>query len=143
MIIVSACLAGCNCRYDGGNNKIKEIAEMVRNNKALAVCPEELGSLSTPRTPCEIKIIANQVRVYTKDDDDVTEEFKKGAEKTLEIAKTYDVEYIVLKSNSPSCGFGKIYDGTFTGRLVEGNGLTAQLLDQNGYKIYSEKDFHD
>lgn len=135
MILVSACLAGCNCRYNGKNNNVDYIEELVKSNKALTVCPEVLGGLPTPRHPAEIQVLNEKTYVVNKIGQDVTNEFLIGAQKTLEIAKDLMPSKIILKSKSPSCGFGLIYDGTFTGRLIEGKGLTAQLLHENGFKI--------
>ena len=117
MILVSACLAGCNCRYNGKNNNIDYIQELVKENKAITVCPEVLGGLTTPRQPAEIQVINGELNVINKVGEDVTNEFLKGAEKTLEIARDLMPSKIILKSISPSCGFGYIYDGTFTGTL--------------------------
>lgn len=137
MILVSACLAGCNCKYNGLNNKVSVIEELVRENKAVTVCPEVLGGLQTPRHASEIQKVNDKIFVVDTMSKDVTEEFVKGAEKTLEIARDLKPSKIILKSKSPSCGFGLIYDGTFTGTLIEGNGITAELLCKNGFKIQS------
>jgi len=135
MILVSACLAGCNCKYNGKNSVIPEIERLVEEGKAIIVCPEVLGGLPTPRDPCEIQEIDGRQVVMSKTGEDVTEAFVKGAQKTLELAKEINPSLIILKANSPSCGFGKIYDGTFTGTLKEGNGFTAELLQKNAYNI--------
>lgn len=135
MILVSACLAGCNCKYNGKNSVIPEIERLVEEGKAIIVCPEVLGGLPTPRDPCEIQEIDGRQVVVSKTGEDVTEAFVKGAQKTLELAKEINPSLVILKANSPSCGFGKIYDGTFTGTLKEGNGLTAELLQKNAYNI--------
>ena len=115
MILVSACLAGCNCKYNGKNNNVDQILELVKANKAITICPEVLGGLPTPRQPAEIQVINGEIHVINKVGEDVTNEFLKGAEKTLEIARDLMPSKIILKSKSPSCGFGTIYDGTFTG----------------------------
>ncbi|RBP59971.1 uncharacterized protein YbbK (DUF523 family) [Alkalibaculum bacchi] len=135
MILVSACLAGCNCKYNGKNNNVDQIQELVKANKAITVCPEVLGGLPTPRHPAEIQVKNGEIYVINKVGEDLTNEFLKGAEKTLEIARDLMPSKIILKSKSPSCGFGTIYDGTFTGTLKEGNGLTADLLYKNGFNI--------
>lgn len=129
--IVSACLAGINCRYDGKNNFNSKIVEMVKNGEAIAVCPEELGGLQTPRIPCEI--VNN--RVLRRDSIDVTEEFTLGAKQTLKIAQENNISRAVMQPRSPSCGLGNIYDGTFTGKLIEGNGITVQLLLDNNIEV--------
>lgn len=135
MILVSACLAGCNCKYNGKNSAIPEIEELVEEGKAIVICPEVLGGLSTPRDPCEIQEIDGKRVVMSSAGEDVTEAFIRGAQKTLDLAKEINPTLIILKAKSPSCGFGQIYDGTFTGTLKEGNGFTAQLLHENAYNI--------
>ena len=142
MIIVSACLAGIKCRYDGTGTKVNEIAQMVDEGKAIPLCPEVLGGLPIPRRGGEIIIDENGKRhVKTKDGKDFSTAFEKGAEKILEIAKILEADTAILKAKSPSCGYGKIYDGTFTGTLKNGNGLTADLLSKNNVKIYNEENF--
>ncbi|GAB7087538.1 DUF523 domain-containing protein [Marinifilum fragile] len=143
MIIVSSCLAGVKCRYDGNDNLVAEIKELVLSGKAIALCPEELGGLSTPRTPCEIVKENNQLKVMTKDRVDCTAQFLLGAEKVAEIAKILDCKQAILKANSPSCGFGMIYDGSFTGNKTKGNGLTAELLSKQGVQIKNEMNFKE
>lgn len=133
-ILVSACLLGENCKYSGGNNKDEKVIALGKNHTLIPICPECFGGLPTPRTPCEIK----DGRVFSKDGKDLTEAFFDGAEKTLYIAEESNCQTAVLKERSPSCGFGKIYDGSFTGRIINGNGITAQLLYENGIKIYGE-----
>ena len=141
MYLVSSCLAGVNCRYDGRNNENKVIAELVRQGQAVLVCPEQLGGLPTPRTSCEIVMdeMWNK-KVISKDEQDFTKEFIEGAEKTLAIAKIIGVKKAILKAKSPSCGCGLIYDGTFSGKLIKGNGLTVELLTKNGIEVYTEDD---
>ncbi|AHM58172.1 hypothetical protein EAL2_808p06690 (plasmid) [Peptoclostridium acidaminophilum DSM 3953] len=139
MYIVSSCLAGINCRYDGKSNENKFVIELVKQGKALPVCPEVLGGLPIPRTCCEIIADKNGNKsVIGKDGRDYTTEYELGAEKTFEIAKIVGAKKAILKSKSPSCGCGLIYDGTFSGRLIEGNGLTAELLIRNGIDVYTE-----
>jgi uncharacterized protein YbbK (DUF523 family) len=136
MDIVSACLCGINCKYNGKNNLNKDLKERVMRGELLPVCPEVLGGLSIPRMPCEIRI----GRVYAKDGRDVTEKFTDGARKTLAIAKAAGAKKAILKQRSPSCGCGKIYDGSFTGKIIEGDGITATLLKQNGIEILTDED---
>jgi len=136
MIIVSACLVGINCRYDGGNNTNQKVIELVNKGFAIPVCPEQLGGLTTPRIPAEI--IGN--KVINKNGYDVTGYFKKGAQETLQIAKLANCQKAILKQNSPSCGYGKIYDGTHTGKIITGKGITAKLLEDNGIKVITEED---
>lgn len=141
MYLISACLAGINCRYDGKDNFIKEVQRLVKEGKAMLVCPEQLGGMTTPREPAEIvKDKEGNIRVVNEKGEDVTTEFLKGAEETLKIAEMVGAKAAILKARSPSCGFGQIYDGSFSGKIKEGNGLTADLLNKKGIKIYSEYD---
>ncbi|HAZ38039.1 MAG TPA: DUF523 domain-containing protein [Clostridiaceae bacterium] len=141
MIAVSACLCGVNCKYNGGNNFNETIYELFKEGKAVLICPEQLGGLETPRSPSEIiKSEEGAVRVVNKKGIDVTKEYKKGAKSALEMAKEKGCHIAILKAKSPSCGLGKIYDGTFTGKIVEGNGVTAQLFLENGIKVLNEAD---
>lgn len=130
-ILVSGCLLGLNCKYDGGNNYKEEIDEFLKDYDVIPICPEIMGGLPTPRVSAE-KI---EDKVITKDGEDVTKQFRKGAEECLFLAKKYDIKKALLKSKSPSCGFGKIYDGTFTHTIIDGNGITAELLNDNGIEI--------
>lgn len=136
-ILVSACLLGYNCKYNGGNNYNKEIAELSDEHEIFYICPEVFGGLPTPRKPSE------QIgsKVMTADGDDFTKNFQKGAEMSLEIAQKNDCKYAILKAKSPSCGCGLIYDGTFSGTLKEGNGVASDLLLKNGIEIYNENNF--
>lgn len=145
-ILVSACLAGCECRYDGRANPTRKASELVEEGRAVLVCPEEDGGLPTPRPPAEIvggdghDVLAGRARVVTADGRDVTEIYIRGAEKALEAARAAGAEKAVLKSRSPSCGRGAIYDGTFTGTRIEGDGVTAALLTRNGIEVLTESD---
>ncbi len=136
MIIVSACLAGINCKYDGQNNSNQKVIKLVKEGNAIPVCPEQLGGLPTPRIPAEI--IGN--KVINKNGEDVTEYFLKGALESLKIAKLINCQKAIFKSNSPSCGFGKIYDGTFTGKLIDGNGICAQIFEKHNIQIITENE---
>lgn len=135
MILVSACLCGVNCKYNGKNNLNEEMLELLKKGEVLLVCPEQMGGLETPRNPSEIKIINNEVKVFMKDGRDVTENYKKGAEEVLRLAKELNIKKAILKKKSPSCGCGEIYDGTFTDKLISGNGITAALLLENGIEV--------
>ena len=129
-IMVSACLTGENCKYNGGNNQNVKIMRLMTENEVIAVCPEQMGGLPTPRVPSEIRdgvVTARDGRIVDK-------EFRAGAAKCLEIAMREQPDLIVLQSRSPSCGVKQRYDGTFTGKLVDGAGVTAQLLMGNGFK---------
>lgn len=136
MIIVSACLAGINCRWDGEARPNPKIIEMIKDGKAIPVCPEQLGGLPTPRTPSEQK----GDKVFAKDGNDVTVQFRKGAEEILKIAKMINCNQAIFKSKSPSCGCGKIYDGSFFGKLIDGDGVTAKLLKENNIKVITEEE---
>ena len=133
--VVSACLAGLPCRYDGRTNLKPEVAELVASGLAVPVCPEELGGLPTPRTPSELR----EGRVVAADGRDVTAEFSAGAEAALYIAEEYGCCAAILKARSPSCGCGRIYDGTFTRTLIEGDGLFAALLRKKGFELFTEE----
>ena len=135
MILVSACLAGINCKYNGKNNYNKEIFQMVKNGEAIPICAEQLGGLTTPRIPAEIKIIDGKRRVINKNGEDVTEQFEKGAREVVELALKLEIEKTILQARSPSCGVGKIYSGNFDGQLVDGNGILAQMLIENGIEV--------
>jgi uncharacterized protein YbbK (DUF523 family) len=136
MIVVSACLAGIKCRYDGKSKHCQKIIELVKQGKAIPVCPEQLGGLPTPRIPSERK----EEKVITKDGKDVTNNFKLGAEKALQIAKENNCTEAILKTKSAACGFGKIYDGSFSGNLINGNGVFAELLEKNEIAIQTENE---
>jgi uncharacterized protein YbbK (DUF523 family) len=144
MILVSACLCGLNTRYDCGNNLNDKVLKLLKEGKAVLICPEQLGGLSTPRPPHEIKdgtgaeVLDGSCRVLTAEGKDSTDEFIKGAMETLKVAKGIGAKYAILKAKSPSCGFGKIYDGAFSRTLTHGNGVTAELLLRNGIKVYTE-----
>ena len=143
MYLVSSCLAGINCRYSGGSCEDPAIAELVRQGKAIPVCPETLGGLPTPRPSCEILVDPVKGRlVVSKDGRDFTAQFNRGAKQVLAVAKAIGCTKAILKSRSPSCGIGLIYDGSFAGRLVSGNGLAAELLIGQGIKVFTENDFH-
>lgn len=136
-IIVSACLLGVKCRFDGLGKENKSILDLKEKFDFIPVCPEILGGLPTPRVPSEIKL----GKVINKEGIDVTDNYMRGALETLKICKVFDVDTAVLKSKSPSCGKGKVYDGTFSGNLVDGNGITTQLLIDNGINVYTEDEF--
>ncbi len=141
MYIISACLAGLNCRYDGGNNLKPEIVKLIKDGKAILVCPEQLGGLTTPRLPCEIVCDEKgNKKVVNIEGQDLTKEFIKGAEETLKIAELIGAKGAILKARSPSCGKGQVYDGYFVKRLVEGNGITTDLLEKKGIKVYTEEE---
>ncbi len=133
MIIVSACLAGYRCRYDGKICPDEAIVDLVGRGEAIPVCPEMMGGLPCPRIPSERT--ADGTRVVTREGGDVTDAFTLGAEETLRLACLYGCEKAILKARSPSCGCGQVYDGTFSGTLRSGDGVTAQLLRENGIAV--------
>lgn len=135
MILVSACLAGVPCRYDGKSSLNPAVADLVRRGEAIAVCPEALGGLPVPRVPCEMVTTGGQTRVVSRDGRDFTAAFLLGAHRALETALEVRADKALLKRRSPSCGIGEIYDGSFTGRLTAGNGLTADLLAAHGIAV--------
>lgn len=132
-VIISSCLLGLECRYDGKSKGIdKKVIEKLKNKyNLIPVCPEQMGGLQTPRVKVELK----DGKAINFNGEDVTENFKNGAEEVLKLVRIFDCKHAILKSKSPSCGFGQIYDGTFNGKLIDGNGITAQLLYDNGIKI--------
>lgn len=137
---------GVKCRWNGKDNRNEKALELVKKEILIPVCPEQLGGLSTPRTRQEIQggegkdVLAKRAKVINDDGDDVTEQFIKGAEETLKIALIYQVKEFIGKSFSPSCSGSKIYDGTFSGKLLNGRGITAELLMRNGIIIREEED---
>ena len=135
-ILVSACLLGTNCKYDGGNNKNELVLNYLEDKQVIPICPEVMGGLPTPR------IGAEQLnnKVITKTGKDVTKNFKKGADEVLYLANLFDVKKALLKARSPSCGYKKVYDGSFSHTIIDGNGETAELLRQNGIEIITEED---
>ena len=133
-ILVSACLLGVNCRYNGKGELAPGIRELMERCHPVTVCPEIMGGLPTPRTPAE----RSGGRVITRDGDDVTDAYERGAEEAVRLAKLYGCRYAVLKERSPSCGSGTIYDGTFTGTRIPGDGVTAARLAQEGVAVYGE-----
>lgn len=136
MIIVSACLAGLHCRYDGAEKPYAEVIRLVAEGKAIPVCPEQLGGLPTPRQPSEI----NGGQVIRKDGVDVTAEFQQGAREALKLAQLVGAKTAILKAKSPSCGSGKIYDGSFSGTLIAGDGILAQMYKENGIEVKTEEE---
>ena len=147
LYLISACLCGIDCKYSGGNNYNDKIFRIFSRGEGILVCPEQLGGLATPRIPCEIvggsgeEVLQGKARVLNSDGVDLTKEFIKGAEETLKIAKAIDCKKVILKANSPSCGFGRIYSGNFNGELVVGEGVTSALLRKNGVIIESDKNY--
>ena len=135
-ILVSGCLLGENCKYNGGNNYSEKVAEYIKGHEVISACPECLGGLPTPRVPAEI---VNGV-VTNREGKNVDAEFRKGAKIALETAKKEKIDLVILQSRSPSCGVKQIYDGTFSGTRIDGQGVFARLLNENGFKIIDVED---
>lgn len=135
-ILVSACLLGTPCRYDGQSRPHDGVLALMEKHTLIPVCGEVMGGLPTPRTPAERR----GDTVVNRDGADVTAQYRRGAEEVLRLARLYGARAAILKERSPSCGSGQIYDGTFTGTLTEGWGVTAELLRRNGIAVYGESD---
>ena len=145
MYLISACLCGVNCKYNGANNYNEKCNELFISGKAVLICPEQLGGLTTPRVPSELQANAKDVmegngKVITKEGLDVTMEFIKGAKEVVKIAKKIPVSAAILKEGSPSCGVNFVYDGSFNEKKVKGRGITTEMLNEIGIKTLSEKD---
>ena len=143
MYLISACLCGVNCKYNGLNNYNEIFEKLLASGKAILVCPEQLGGLPTPRIPSEIignslDILDGKGEVVNKEGSDVTAQFIKGAKETLNIAKKLNIKTAILKDGSPSCGVNYIYDGNFSGTKIKGMGVTAQLLKESLIDVISE-----
>ena len=132
-LLVSACLLGCACRYDGKSQENEKVLALLKDHTLVPVCPEQLGGLPTPRPPAERR----GGKVVTQSGD-VTEQYRRGAEETLKLCKLFGCEVAVLKERSPSCGHGQVYDGTFSGTLTAGDGVTAETLTTHGIPVYGE-----
>lgn len=135
-ILVSACLLGKNCKYNGGNNLNQGVLEFIEGHEIIGVCPEQLGGLSTPRLPAEIVdgVVTNKEGVS------VDAEFRKGAQSALAAALENKVDLAILQSRSPSCGVKEIYDGSFSGKKIKGQGVFAKLLSAHGIKVLDAED---
>lgn len=136
-LIISACLLGESCRYDGKSKPCEGIEDLKTRFELIPVCPECMGGLPTPRPPAELQ---GDGRVVNREGGDVTECYRKGARMVLEIARRESCDVALLKEKSPSCGKGRIYDGSFTGTLTNGNGICASLLLQNGIRVFGESE---
>ena len=135
-IVVSACLLGENCKYNGGNNRNERVLRYVEGYEVIPVCPEMLGGLSCPRKPVEWV----GERVLTRDGDDCTEAFRLGVQRAMDIIADKHIELAILQSRSPTCGVNQIYDGTFTGTRIQGSGVLAQALKDAGYRCIDAED---
>lgn len=139
--VVSGCLAGLCCRYDGGSNPCSEVVRLVEAGLAVPVCPESLSGLPVPRPPCEqVKETGGRLRVISRTGEDVTHAFERGAERALQKALATGSREAILKARSPSCGVGKVYDGSFSHTLRAGDGLWARLLREAGFRLWTEDD---
>ena len=138
-IMVSACLLGDNVKYNGGNNYNKELICFLKNYDIIKICPEVMGGLSIPRSPCEI--VGD--RVLNNLGEDKTKEYIKGASRVLEIVKKENIKIAILKEKSPSCGSKTIYDGKFSHSLTNGEGITARLLKENGVLVLNEENYKE
>ncbi|MDD5181683.1 MAG: DUF523 domain-containing protein [Candidatus Nanoarchaeia archaeon] len=136
MKLVSGCLIGVKCSYNGKARPNKKLIEMFKMGELLPVCPEMLGGLPSPREPNEQK----GKKVFTKSGRDVTKEFAKGAKEVMALVKKYNIKEAILKARSPSCGSGKVYDGTFSGKLIDGDGVLASILKRKGIKVITEEE---
>ncbi len=139
--LVSACLLGINCKYNGKNNQNKKVLELLAKGEILIpVCPEQLGGLETPRLPAEQ--LGKEVRIKVDEYGvmEVTGRFRKGAHEVLKIAELYGIKEAIFKQRSPSCGSGQIYDGHFSRTVVKGDGITTALLKKHGIKVISEEE---
>ena len=139
-ILVSNCLLGCDCRYKGDGCACQQIIDLAGEHTLIGVCPEQMGGLSTPRAPSEIQKDGSLLNI---DGIDVTEQYMRGANIALYLAQLNKVDFAILKAKSPSCGKGRIYDGTFTGGMIDGNGVTVQLLLDNGFPVYTENELDE
>lgn len=135
-ILVSACLLGCACRYDGMSKACPKVMALAKEHELVPVCPEQLGGLPTPRIPAEI----TGERVLRRDGGDVTDAYEKGAREAARLYELTGCRLAILKDRSPSCGSGLIYDGTFTGRLTPGDGKTARLFREKGFPVIGEEE---
>lgn len=138
-LLISACLTGRNCKYNGGNNYKEEIEQLASLFEFVLICPEMDGGLPVPRIPSEITLN----HVINKEGVNVTNEYQKGARIALNKAKDLNIKYALLKEKSPSCGVHYIYDGSFTSKLIEESGVTSKLLKENGIKVFSDNEITD
>ncbi len=140
-ILVSGCLLGMMINYQEKGHLVKELRQLMLGGQAIAVCPEVLGGLPTPRDPSEIQESNGKRKVVSSKGLDVSEAFEKGAKRALETAKATGAKIAIFKSKSPSCGVGEIYDGNFNQTVIEGDGIATALLKENGIMVISEEDF--
>lgn len=145
--LISACLVGENVRYDGQNCLQQKLRQLVIEQRAVIICPEVSGGLSTPRLAAEIvggngeDVLCGKAKVLDSAGNDVSNAFIQGAYKALQLAQKHQITHVILKANSPSCGSELIYDGSFSGNKIQGNGVTSALLKQHGFKVITEDQF--
>lgn len=147
MRVVSACLCGINCKYNGANNAQEYFINELREGYVIPVCPEQLGGLTTPRAACEIvggsgeDVLAGNAKVVNPAGEDLTDSFVKGAQECLALMQRAGITEAVLQRRSPSCGVSRIYDGSFGGHLIDGDGVTAALLKMHGINVWNDEDY--
>lgn len=145
--MISACLMGVNCKYNSKNNYTKQLDIFLKEGEYMLICPEQLGGLSTPRKPCEIvggsagDVLDGKAKVLNENREDVTSNFIRGANEVLGIANKINAKKAILKSRSPSCGCGEVYNGNFEKKLIKGNGITTELLIRNNIIVLTEEEF--
>ena len=146
VVLVSGCLLGIPCRFDGTSREVSELRSIWAGYQFISFCPEAAGGLKSPRPPAEIQngdgagVLEGIAKVVNEAGRDLTEEFLRGAEAVAKLVQKNHPDFVVLKAKSPSCGVGQIYDGTFSGTLKKGDGVTTALLRSIGVKVYSEQD---
>ncbi|WP_018248023.1 DUF523 domain-containing protein [Orenia marismortui] len=149
MIAVSACLLGENCKYNGQNNYNRRLIELLEGKEIITICPEELGGLSTPRLAAEIidgdgkDVLLGEAKVINKNNEDITANFVKGANKSINLLRKKNCSFAILKARSPSCGSKQIYDGSFSAKKKAGIGVTAALLEKEGIRVYNEEELDE
>lgn len=141
-LLISSCLCGENVKYNGGNNLIDRLEELQEKFEFVQVCPEVLGGLDTPRVPSEIQSF-EPLKIVNKDGLETTKNFINGAKQTLDIVINNQIKYALMKSNSPSCGNKKVYDGNFDGTLIDNSGVTVTLLLKNSVEVFNEKEIDE
>lgn len=140
-ILVSSCLLGMKINYEGKAHPVNELRQLFLQAQAIPVCPEVLAGLPIPRDRAEIVMVNGERKVYNDKEVDLTEAYTLGAQRTMDTARASGVKIAIMKSKSPSCGCGKVYDGTFTGNLVDGDGIIVALLKENGIRVITEEEF--
>jgi len=149
MIIVSACLSGVKCRYDGQSRDNECVKKLVGQRKAIPLCPEVLGGRPVPREPVEITggtaedVFSGKAVIRDKNGADVTTDVMKGVAEVLAAVRRLNIDTVVLKTKSPTCGCGQVYDGTFSGKLIDGDGILTAALIKEGIKVYTEESINE